>query len=117
MPVHDEICRAIDRLEERAVGLGRQIHARPELKFQEHFAAEVLTGALQNLGVPVERGVAGLETSFRPKLERPGQQWPSSRSTMRSPTDTPAATISSALPPSRHSADWPPLGPNCPVVS
>jgi len=72
MPVHDEICRAIDRLEERAVGLGRQIHARPELKFQEHFAAEVLTGALRNLGVPVERGVAGLETSFRAEAGKAG---------------------------------------------
>ena len=34
MAVHDEICRSIDRFKERAIGLGRQIHAHPELKFE-----------------------------------------------------------------------------------
>ncbi len=72
MDIHDEICRAIDQLGEHAVGLGRQIHARPELKFQEHFAAEVLTAALQSLDVAVERGVAGLQTAFRAQTGKDG---------------------------------------------
>ena len=72
MDIHHEICRAIDRLGERAIGLGRQIHARPELKFQEHFAAEVLTTALQSLDVAVERGVGGLQTAFRAHTGKDG---------------------------------------------
>ena len=65
MAIHDEICRSIDRFKDQAIGLGRQIHAHPELKFEERFAAELLAGALGELGVEVERGVAGLETAFR----------------------------------------------------
>jgi amidohydrolase len=65
MAIHDEISRSIDRFKDRAIGLGRQIHAHPELKFEEHFAAGLLTGALGEMGVEVERGVAGLETAFR----------------------------------------------------
>jgi amidohydrolase len=65
MTIHDEICRSIDRFKDRAIGLGRQIHAHPELKFEERFAAGLLTGALEEIGVAVERGVAGLETAFR----------------------------------------------------
>jgi len=65
MAIHDEICRSIDRFKDQAIGLGRQIHAHPELKFEERFAAGLLTGALGEMGVVVERGVAGLETAFR----------------------------------------------------
>jgi amidohydrolase len=65
MAIHDEISRSIDRFKDRAIGLGRQIHAHPELKFEERFAAGLLTGALGEMGVEVERGVAGLETAFR----------------------------------------------------
>ncbi len=65
MTIHDEICRSIDRFKDQAIGLGRQIHAHPELKFEERFAAGLLTGALGEMGVVVERGVAGLETAFR----------------------------------------------------
>ncbi len=72
MAVHDEICGAIERFRERAIELGRRIHARPELKFQERFAAEQLCTALGGLGVEVERGVGGLETAFRAALGKSG---------------------------------------------
>jgi len=65
MTIHDEICAAIDRFKDQAIGLGRQIHAHPELKFEERFAAGLLCGALGEIGVEVERGVGGLETAFR----------------------------------------------------
>ena len=40
MAIHDEICRSIDRYKDRAIALGREIHAHPELKFEERFAAQ-----------------------------------------------------------------------------
>ena len=64
MAIHEEICAAIDRFRDRAIELGRKIHAHPELKFEERFAAGLLTGALGEIGVEVDRSVAGLETAF-----------------------------------------------------
>jgi amidohydrolase len=65
MDAHAEICRAIDRYKEKAVSLSHQIHEKPEPKFQEHFAAGLLSGAARELGLPVETGVGGLATAFR----------------------------------------------------
>ena len=70
MAIHDDICRAIDRFKDKASGLGRQVHAHPELKFEEHLAAGLLAGALGEIGVEVERGVGGLETAFRAETGR-----------------------------------------------
>src|SRR5258708_13602111 len=76
MAIQDEICRSIDRFKDQAIGLGRQIHARPELKFEERFAAGLLTGALTEIGVEVERGVAGLGTPFRARTRKSDRSGP-----------------------------------------
>jgi amidohydrolase len=72
MDAHAEICRAIDEYKEQAVSISRQIHEKPELKFQEHFAAGLLSGAARELGLPVETGVGGLETAFRAEFGNSG---------------------------------------------
>lgn len=72
MAIHDDIRHAIDSFKDQAVGLGRQVHAHPELKFQERFAAGLLSNALAGLGLEVERGVGGLETAFRAAAGKPG---------------------------------------------
>lgn len=72
MAVHEEIRGAIDHFRDRAIDLGRQIHAHPELKFRERFAADQLCAALGALGVEVERGVGGLETAFRAAIGKSG---------------------------------------------
>ncbi len=76
MAIHDDICRSIDRFKDQAIGLGRQIHAHPELRFEERFAAGLLTGALDEIGVEVERGVAGLETAFRAETGKSDRSGP-----------------------------------------
>lgn len=45
------------------------IHATPELGFEEHRAAALLTGVLEEAGFSVERGVAGMDTAFVATLE------------------------------------------------
>jgi amidohydrolase len=72
MSTQDEISRAIDRYKETAVKISHAIHEHPELKFQERFAAEQLTGAARALGLEVERGTGGLETAFRAEFGNSG---------------------------------------------
>jgi amidohydrolase len=65
METHAEICRAIDSYQGKVVSLSHEIHEHPELKFREHFACELLTRAVRELGLDVQSGIGGLETSFR----------------------------------------------------
>jgi amidohydrolase len=46
------------------VALSHDLHARPETAFEEHHAAEAITGLLEGAGFAVRRGVCGLDTAF-----------------------------------------------------
>jgi len=72
MDAHAEICRAIDNYRDKAVALSHEIHEHPELKFQENFAAALLTKAATDLGLEVEREVGGLKTAFRAEFGSAG---------------------------------------------
>ncbi len=72
MEAHLEICHAIDSFQEKVVPLSHDIHEHPELKFREHFACRVLTQAIRELGLEVQTGIGGLETSFRCAFGNPG---------------------------------------------
>jgi amidohydrolase len=60
-----QVCNYLDQHRAKFETVARAIHARPELAFQEHFAQERLTGLLAEAGFTVERGIAGLPTSWR----------------------------------------------------
>ena len=45
--------------------LSRDVHAHPELNYQEFYSSDALAGFLQGHGLTVERGVGGVETAFR----------------------------------------------------
>ena len=72
MDAHTEIARAIDSYRDKVVALSHEIHERPELKFQEHFAAGLLSKAATELGLEVEREVGGLKTAFRAEFGAKG---------------------------------------------
>src|SRR6266436_5248879 len=72
MDAHAEICRAIDSYRDRVVALSHEIHEHPELKFEEHFAADLLTGAGVEMGLEMQRGVGGMKTAFRAEFGNPG---------------------------------------------
>lgn len=44
--------------------LAQEIHQHPELRYEEHFASELLTEKLRNAGFHVEKPFGGLETAF-----------------------------------------------------
>ena len=58
------VCRRVDELAEQLVAASHQIHAHPELNFQEHFAHDLLTDLLEHHGVAPARHAFGLETAF-----------------------------------------------------
>jgi amidohydrolase len=55
---------AIDAMRDELLGLSHSIHANPELAFEEHQAAALLSDAIERAGLAVERGAYGLETAF-----------------------------------------------------
>jgi amidohydrolase len=60
---------AVDKAADELIEISRDIHAHPELNYQEHHAARVLTAALERHGFAVERGTGGIETAFRGTAE------------------------------------------------
>jgi amidohydrolase len=67
MDVQADKSRAVQRVDARADDLDRialAIHGRPELAFEERFAATELTAHLTREGARVTTGTGGLETAF-----------------------------------------------------
>ena len=60
----EEVCAAVDAMRDELLRISHEIHARPELAFEEHAAAELLVAALRGAGLEVEAGAHGLETAF-----------------------------------------------------
>lgn len=55
----------VDRLAPLLVELSHDLHANPELMFEEHHAHRVLTDAIEAEGLDVVRQAHGLDTAFR----------------------------------------------------
>lgn len=54
------------------LALSGEIHADPELAYEERRAAERISALLERCGHRVERGLGGLETAFRTRIGPPG---------------------------------------------
>lgn len=62
--IKEIIATEVRRMHPRLIEMSQTMHANPEICFQEHKAAELLTGELEEHGFEVERGVAGMDTAF-----------------------------------------------------
>ena len=58
------LAESVDSMADELIEISHAIHGRPELAFQEHFAAETLCAAVQRRGLRAERGVFTLPTAF-----------------------------------------------------
>src|SRR5262245_6984703 len=70
MSIQEQIIHSIDAATEQIIGVSRQIHIHPELRFQEHFAVTTLTSALEAFGIVAQCPSGGLDTAFRAAFGR-----------------------------------------------
>ncbi len=70
------ITHRVESLRAELVGISLDIHAHPELNYQEHHAARVLADALERHGFEVERATGGVETAFRATARGGGGEGP-----------------------------------------
>jgi metal-dependent amidase/aminoacylase/carboxypeptidase family protein len=59
-----EVCETVERMRSDLVRLSREIHACPELAFEERFASARLVETLRSAGLEVTTGAYGLATAF-----------------------------------------------------
>jgi amidohydrolase len=62
--LREDIVAAIEGARADLLRISREIHAHPELNYQEHFAAGLLSEQLAKWGFAVERAPGGVETAF-----------------------------------------------------
>lgn len=60
----DKILEHIDDHKDAILKISHQIHARPEIGFEEYEASKTLCDALEGLGYEVTRGVGKFDTAF-----------------------------------------------------
>jgi len=67
-----QVRREIERLTPTLLEVSHEIHANPELNFEEHFAHEMLTGVLTDEGLDVEQGAYDMPTAFDARVGTQG---------------------------------------------
>lgn len=60
----DAVCAEVDRLAPQLLKASHDIHAHPELNFEEHYAHDLLTDMLEQAGLVTQRHAYGTETAF-----------------------------------------------------
>jgi amidohydrolase len=66
----ERVCQAVERRSAELIEAANWIHAHPEIGHQEVEASKRLSNMLEQAGIPVEMGTAGMATAF--KAELPG---------------------------------------------
>ena len=56
--------------------LSKDVHAHPELNYEEYYSSDALAGFLEKNGLAVERGIGGVDTAFRATIPGGGGDGP-----------------------------------------
>ena len=59
---------AIDSAQQALFDLSKDVHAHPELNYEEYYSSNALAGFLERRDFHVERGIGGVETAFRASI-------------------------------------------------
>ena len=85
---------AIEASKQTLFDLSKDVHAHPELNYEEFYSSDALVRFLEGHDLTVERGVGGIETAFRATIPgggaegRPSPCW---RNTTHCPKSATAA--------------------------
>jgi len=71
--VKQTLCASVDAMAPELLAVSREIHANPELAFQETRAAALLVGTARDHGLDVQTGSYGLATAFEAKFGPEGR--------------------------------------------
>ncbi|QUH02047.1 M20 family metallopeptidase [Saccharopolyspora erythraea] len=71
-----ELRARVHEIEDLVLDTSHQIHAKPEIRFQEHFASDLLARRLREHGFTVTSGIAGLPTAFVGRHREPAGPGP-----------------------------------------
>ena len=69
----EQISVKANELQEELVGLSKNIHANPELAFEEFKAVEFITNVLKGHGFDVEEKSGGMDTAFKARFKGNGK--------------------------------------------
>lgn len=64
----ERILNEIDSLADEMFGIKKYLYDHPEIGYQEHKAAHLLTSQLEEAGFEVDKGIHGMETAFKAKF-------------------------------------------------
>ena len=67
---------AIEAARQGLFNLSKDVHAHPELNYQEFYSSNALAGFLEGHNFAVERGIGGVETAFRATIPGGGGDGP-----------------------------------------
>jgi amidohydrolase len=70
--LRQRVVEAVDRHADLLLDVSHEIHAHPELCFEEHTAHRILSDELDRAGLPVTRGAYDLPTAFDARVGREG---------------------------------------------
>ena len=66
------VCAEVDRLADQLLYASHEIHAHPELNFEEHFAHDLLVGQLRSAGLETTAHAYGIDTAFEAAVGETG---------------------------------------------
>lgn len=70
--IKTRVCAAVDGIADRLIDASHQIHAHPELNFEEVFAHDLLTDILDDRGLAPTRHAYGVGTAFESRVGMDG---------------------------------------------
>ena len=70
--VKARLCEEVDKRADVLLDASHEIHAHPELNFDEHFAHDLLTGIIESEGIALDRGARDLDTAFEARAGSDG---------------------------------------------
>jgi len=66
------VCAEVDRLADQLLHASHEIHAHPELNFEEHFAHDLLVDQLRSAGLETTAHAYGVDTAFEASVGEQG---------------------------------------------